>query len=774
MLEILNTLLPGFNLPISDGGTSSLLQAGQLRGLSSGHTLVLINGKRRHITAKLGVGDFDAASPVDLALIPSGAIERIEVLRDGASAIYGSDAIAGVINVITKKTAEGGGLAYTQGVYSAGDGRSRSLHGDAGFELGDGGHIHLSAQVNDQEGTIRTGPVPSAFLYYFPTNSAGKQILPSGNLSNFPTLPAGATPDPREATRDNYAWKNKGIRPYTLTTGVIDFGLPLSDAVELYGFLTAGDYQGEAIQNFRHPSRDENVRAIWPDGFQPYHDISEIDYELVSGLKGRTGSEWDWDLSSGYGYNKIDFWIRDSVNPTYGLASKTAAFTSGVEYGVWTNNLDLRKSLAVDWLFSPLQLSSGAEYRREHYINVAGEAIAYSHGGAKILDGPNTGKTLGAGLAAMQSATITRPEDEADVNRSSAAVYVGASGNITAPWLVDLAGRYERYSDVGSKATGRITSRYEFTPITALRGTFSTGFQTPSLAAQSYQSTGISNTFTTYTLRATSPTAQALGAHALKPESSRSLSLGLVFNPEKTTNVALDVFRIDVKDRIAASTTIRESLYPGAGALVAAAGKNSVDAIQYYLNAADTSTKGIEATLDYLTTFDKLGRIKWTAAASYIDAKVTRIADTPAQLAALNVPMFSVANQNKLLYTAPNSKQIFSADWTRGGWDANLRATHYGAIKRYGQPTQVATSGPYAGQTDISYSIGNLWIADVELGYHINLNTRINININNLFDERAPLLPEPLLQSFQTYAYAPGGPVDASGRFFSASLQWDW
>lgn len=775
LLETVNVLVPSFNLPIQDGGTTSLQQAGQLRGLNSSHALVLVNGKRRHVSAKLGAGGFSAASTADLILIPSGAVSTIEVLRDGASAIYGSDAIAGVINIITNKSDEGARLSYKDGQTFDGDGRARSLRADAGFELGDqGGYLHVSGQHDEQEGTLRVSEVPREFLYYFPLDADGRQILPAGSLANFPTLPAGATPDPREATRDNYAWRNSGIRPYELSTVVVDAGLPVSNRTELYTVLTGAYRRGQAIQNFRHPSRDENVRAIWPDGFYPYHDIHEGDYEVVAGVKGATVGGWDWDLSAGYGQNWARYWIRDSINPTYGLDSKTDAHTASNDYDVLTANLDFRRSYSVGWASGPLQFSTGFEWRDEEWSSEAGDPQAYSHGGWAILDGPKAGQRLGAGYGNFQSATIVRPEDEITLGRSNTAYYAGLSADVTSSWLVDLAVRHERYSDFGNETTGRLTSRYEIGPRTAIRGTLSTGFQAPSVAAQAYQSTGISNTYTSRTLRADSEVAQFLGAKPLEPETSRSVSFGVVLEPTDWLKVAVDVYRIDVADRIAQSTVIREGVYPGAGRLVELAGLSINDGVSYFLNAADTRTEGIEFTVENRHELGRFGDLRWSVAAHYSRARITDLAETPQVLADLNIPLFGRSQQNTLLYQAPRNKHVFSATWNVGRWEMLLRETHYGAIQRWGSPDNVATSGPWAGQAEIAYDIGETWLTDLGVTYSFNDRLQASLMINNLFDERVRKVPEPLISTFRTWAYATGAPIDGTGGFYSAAIEWNW
>jgi iron complex outermembrane recepter protein len=774
LLDALNTLLPSFNLPLETGDLNSMVRAGQLRGLNSSHTLVLVNGKRRHSTALLGAGGFGAAAPVDLGLIPSAAIKRIEVLRDGASAIYGSDAIAGVINIITDDRDSGRSFAYRDGQYFAGDGRSYEAKGNAGFRLGEEGHVNVSAQFTQQDATNRTGPSRSSFLYYFPLNASGQEILPAGSLSSNPLLPPGATPNPREATRDNYAWKNRGIREFRLASVAVDAALPITEEVEAYSFGLYSHRKAIAPQNFRHPSRDEVVRALAPEGYAPYEVLDEDDYEVTAGLRGELASTWNWDVSSNYGRNEIGIDLRNSQNPTYGLDSHTDFHIGELQYTAWTNNFDVRRGFEVGWLAAPLQFSVGAEYRREEYQVGAGDPQSYTHGGQPILDGPNAGRQLGLGLGGAQALPGFKPGDAGEVTRNGKSLYTGLSLNPTQQWQVDLAARYENYSDFDDEVTARISSRYDFNDRIAVRATASTGFQAPSLAAQAYRNTSNSNYYTTHVLQAGSPEAIALGAKPLKPETSTNYSLGFVLEPLLGVNVAIDLYQIDVKDRIAASTAFREGLYRGSGALVEAAGFGREDAISYFINAADTRTRGIEATLELHSDFRQFGKIRWSLAANHNKAEITDIAPSPAILAGFNIPVFSKGSQNDLLYKSPKDKQVLGINWSLSSWSLNLRETHYGSIQRWGTPTQVAQEGKYAGQTEIAYSIGDTWLTDLEVGYRYSERLSVALTANNLFDQKVSKYPAPLTPANMQYYYATGGPIDASGGFYSATVQFNW
>jgi len=775
LLETLNSLLPSFNLPNWVGfGNSTLVRGGQLRGLSPDHTLVLINGKRRHATALLGAGGFAASAPADLSLIPSGAIERIEVLRDGASALYGSDAIAGVINIITKQNTQGGALQARVGQYYEGDGLTQQLQGHLGLPLGsEGGHLSLAAQFDKQEPVFRDSPVPSSFLFYFPRNAAGQQILPSGSLASNPTLPAGATPDPREATRNNnQVWGIGGLQASQLGTLTADIGLPLGRELEAYGLLSYANRKARAPQYFRHPSRDEVVRSLYPDGFTPFSGIKEDDASITAGLRGGDKSGWRWDLSTVYGRDHIDTYIYNSVSPTFGAASQRDFFLGANQYTASTTNVDLRRAFALG--AAAAEFSLGAEYRHEGFKRSEGDRQSWAHGGQPILDGPNTGKALGNSFAGSQADTGNRPEDVIDTTRHSQAAYAGLSVKAARDWVIDAAARFEKFSDFGSTTTGRLSTRYELAAGVGLRGTVSSGFHAPPLAAQSQRSTDIANDYAIHQLRVSSPEAIALGAKSLKPEKSDNLSIGIVASPLPNLNVAVDVYEIKVKDRIGTSTTFREALYPGSGALVAAAGLGASDGVNYFINAADTRTRGIDITIDGVLRGNGWGSLRWSAAANYNDTIVTGLAATPDALKAFNIPVFSAGQQNTLKYLAPRHKEIFTLNWRRGEWSAQTRFTYYGTLKRVGSPASVATTGPWAGQREIIYDVGNLWVTDLEIAYRPTPSLTLSLTANNLFDKKPATLPDPLLNKFQSYAYVNNGPITGAGGFYAVTARYEF
>ena len=771
LFEALNATLPAWNTPVRANASDlgSMIRVGQLRGLSPNHTLVLVNGKRWHSTALFGAGGLTGQAPVDLATIPTGSLERIEVLRDGASAIYGSGAIGGVINLITRRASEGGEVSYRYGQHDGGEGELHSVQGSIGLGLGDGGYLTLSAQFDDQAPTNTSTAVPLDYPLFFLLDGNGEPFLPTGSVWT-PEIPDYATLDPREYTvdRGNWRWPINGRRKSQLRGFTATAGTPTGENTELFAFFNYSTRRAWAPQFFRPLWRNEVVRGIHPDGFQPKEEIDEQSVGGTVGLRGTWASDWSWEASATHGQDTIRAYIHDSINPTYGLDSQTSFYLGKVGYEAATGNFDLRRGFDVGWLAAPLQLSLGAEVRNEQYRKWAGDEQSYTHGGQPVLDGPNAGLQHSRAVGYSQALAGFSPDDAVDVSRDSWAVYAGVSLNPSERWVVDLAARHEDYSDFGTTSTGRLSTRYDFGDRFAVRATVSTGFQAPALAAQAHKFTQNSPAGVTYTLQVSSPQATALGAKPLQPEESKNYSVGLVFEPFPDVHAAIDVYRIDIDNRIATSTSISGTSYPGALPLLASLGYGPADAVSYLINAANTRNEGIEATIEALSDYGRFGRVRWTAAGAWTRAELLSVAPTPEVLAEYDIPVFSRSNANLLLLLSPKSKQILSADWSLGRWSALLRLTHYGPIERYGVPTGRPAS------EEIAYSIGGSWLTDIDVGYKVTDRLRVSVNANNAFNVLPDKLPQALVQAGQYYAYPVNGPVSGDGAFYSASVEYRW
>jgi iron complex outermembrane receptor protein len=789
LLDSLNTLLPSFNVPnVQTPDIPSMIRAGELRGLGADNTLVLVNGKRRHPSAFLQTsGYFAGEAPVDLSLIPEGSIANIEVLRDGASAIYGSDAIAGVINILTKNADNGGEASFRTGQYYKGDGLTRVGIVNDGFAFGSAGHVNVTAEVDDKQAVVRNFPIPSSYLLYFPLNAQGQQVKTGPNYS----LPAGDTPSPQEATRNNNAWINTGSAAYRLDSLSVDFGTPISSGVNLYGFGTYDHRTSQSAQNFRQQARLEDVLSIYPDGFTPYEAIREDDLELTGGIKGKDLLGWDWDLSGSFAQDDVDVYTLHSVNPTYGSLSPTNFYDGANSFSSVTDNLDLRRSINTPVL--PLDVSLGFESRYEEFKIKPGELASWSYAGQNPADVtqlvyPSTGPFSLTGSsptrlplsdAGSQALPGFRPQDSVDAHRSEFAFYAGASAHVNQAWIVDLAGRYEDYSDAGSTLAGRLSSRYDFSPLFGLRATVSNGFHAPALAVDNYRNTANINTYQQHTLAVNSTQAQALGARPLVPETSHNYSVGIVSNPTKTFSIALDAYQINLNNLITASTSIRDTDSAGhpttagtaADALVTGDGFASGDGVGYFINACNTRTEGLELTFDKSLQTTSLGDFQWTVAASANRTVLTGVAAPhPAILQQAGISLFNASSQSSITYPGPREKLVFGVDWKKGDWSFDVHETYYGIIKRIGTPSTVATSGPYAGLTQIPENVDPIWVTDLALTYRFAKGWSVSLNANNLFNAYPSKIPQPFLSAYQSASYANFGPVGAAGGFYSTTV----
>jgi iron complex outermembrane recepter protein len=789
LLDTLNMLLPSFNVPnVQTPDIPSMIRAGELRGLGADNTLVLVDGKRRHPSAFLQTsGYFAGEAPVDLSLIPEGAISNIEVLRDGASAIYGSDAIAGVINIITKNGDSGGEISLRTGQYYKGDGLTRVGIANDGFGVGTSGHVNITAEVDDKQAVVRNFPIPSTYLLYFPLNAQGQQVKTGPNYS----LPAGDTLSPQEATRNNNAWINTGSAAYRLDSLAVDFGAPLGADVDVYAFGTYGHRTSKSAQNFRQAARLEDVLSIYPDGFTPYEAIDENDAELTTGIKGKNLGGWDWDLSGTVARDDVKVSTLHSVNPTYGSLSPTNFYDGANVFSSITDNLDLHRK--VDIAAHPVDISLGAESRYEEFKITPGELASWSYAGqdpatVTQLVYPTVGPFSLAGAnptrlplsdAGAQSLPGFRPQDAVDANRSEYAFYAGASTHLTQAWVVDLAGRYEDYSDAGDALTGRLSSRYDFSQLFALRATVSNGFHAPALAVDNYRNTANINTYQQHTLAVVSSQAQALGAKPLVPETSHNYSVGIVSKPTDSLSIAVDAYRINVDNLITASTSIRDTDSAGhptaagtaADALVTGDGFASGDGVGFFINACDIQTQGVELTLEQTTRSASWGDFQWTLAASTNRTVITGVvAPHPAFLQQAGISLFNPASQSSITYPGPRRKAVCGVEWSKGNWGFDVHETYYGIIKRIGTPSTVATSGPYAGLTQIPENVNPIWVTDLELTYKFSKEWSASLNVNNLFNAYPSKIPQPFLSAYQSASYANFGPVGAAGGFYSATV----
>jgi len=694
--EVLARLLPSFNLPAMPGsGANGVIRAAGLRGLNADQTLVLVNGKRRHNSALLQSGSWTSSgsTPVDLDMIPISAIDHIEVLRDGASAQYGSDAIAGVINIILKEQDNGGQATAGFGRNYQRDGITRQQNADAGFALPNNGFLHLALDNKSQDMFTRS---EDATIYY---NNAANQAVGQGKQLL------------------NLGYGNPDNKTLAFSYNA---ELPLNDETSLYSFSTYGWRHGSKYANFRQPSSIDSYAELYPNGFSPRSVVDEKDYQATFGGRSQWG-DWASDLSTSYSRDDIELINDHTLNPSLGPTSPTSFRIGNQVFQQWTNNLDLTRPLEVG-MAKPMQVSVGLEHRYEKWALEKGEADSYLDGGYVIPDGRYAGQ-LSDRSQGVQGVSAA---DAGEADRNIYAAYVDLGFYPTDKWYFAVAARHEHYDDsAGDTTTGKLTTRYEFTPQLAVRATVSTGFRAPSLAQSVYQQNTnlyqtVGNQFVNYSYRVISPdspVAQALGAKSLKPETSLNYSLGLTYSPANNLNVTLDAYQIDIDDRIVQSGILTGS---NVQALFAQYGLSGVTGAQFYTNAVDTRTRGLDFVSDYTQSYGALGKVRWSAG---LNLNRTDIRSIDNNLnSGTTYQIFGHSAQKYLTDGQPHNKLILGADWNISAFDVTLRATRYGSVVQPGTTS--------AGDR----SFGAKWITDLDVAYHVTDHLTLAAGGNNLFN----------------------------------------
>lgn len=726
--QVLTQLVPSFTAQSFGGDAANLTLTASLRGLNPNETLVLVNGKRRHGTANLHV----LASPTqggaapDLDFITPASIDHIEVLEDGASAQYGSDAIAGVINIILKKR-EGGSVSVTGGKYYAGDGATYSGSANYGW-VTDRGYLNFTgfwrfhdfSQRGKQDIRVLdpvTGALPTSVAQY-PTLASDYEAL-------------AGYPDVNRIRGD--ARSRLGVFSYNT-------GYDVTDAVSFYSFGSIGYRKAESYENIRLPDRvmasgtpgvagtsaqyDDDV-ANHPNyifsrsGFNPQEAIRELDGSTTGGLKGDIGG-LHWDLSTTYGEDRDDVDTLHSVNrdlfiDTY--ASPTRFYDGTFHASEWTSDLDLTYGFG-----SFATVAAGAEYRRNTYDISAGDAASYYKTGAQSFPGYS-------------------PSSAGDHDRHNYALYGDVALNPVDGLKLDGAVRYEHYSDFGGKVTWKATGRYDFTPAVAIRGTASTGFRAPTLAEEFYTQVNVSPTSAFVQLAANSPAAKLLGIPNLKPEKSTNYSLGTVLRPISHLTITIDAYQIRIRDRIVGSAQVNTKFANGdprdpvwaaideSGYAVESLANIGIEA---FVNGPTTRTRGVDFVASYDTELGGAGKATFTLSGAYNKTKITKEGTDPAQLLAFNTvsgseqSLFDAQLSSFLTTASPRWKIIGGVNWSLGDFALIARETYYSKTR--------ATLND-GGGTYTPTHIGAAGITDLELDYHLTPTITLAAGANNLFDK---------------------------------------
>ncbi|WP_374199464.1 TonB-dependent receptor plug domain-containing protein, partial [Massilia sp. Bi118] len=719
LATVLSRLLPSMNFPRPVGADASdAVRPAQLRGLSPDQTLVLVNGKRRHTSAVVNVNGTQGrgSAPVDLNAIPLAAIDHIEVLRDGAAAQYGSDAIAGVVNIILKKGAEGGEAEIQYGEYDKGDGEQTTVRGSTGFALGDKGWVRVAVEAANRNPTNRAFPDPRP--------EAG----------------------PRQGTITQ-RYGDPDSRPRSL---FLNSQYNINENLDWYAFANYGERKTSSAATWRLAGRS----PLYPEGFLPLEDSKSTDASLVTGLRGDLAG-WRWDASLNYGRNRFSLDVDNTTNLSAGFPNpgQTSFYAGKLTSTQEIANLDVARDIPVSWMSGPLTVALGAEARYESYEIGAGEPNSYFGGGAQGFSG-------------------FRPENAGKNSRNNQSLYLNLEGDITKQLSGSLAVRHERYSDFGNTTSGKVAARYAFTPQFALRGTFSNGFRAPSLAQEFYTITttnflvinGQNTPIETGTFPVNSAAAQALGAQPLKPERARNLSFGAQWQPIRNWTTTVDLYRIDIDDRVIFSSNLQLSGAAAAGLNAALQNRGIfVGAARYFTNAVDTRTKGVDVVSTYRMNLAQGARADFTLAYNHNDNEVRHVAATPAVLANAGLVLADRQTVNRLTVGSPKDKLSLSGDYTRGTWSGHANVTRYG---KFTVPqNNVALDQTYDPQ----------WVLDLSTSVRVASNWRVTLGIDNVTN-RYPAQVTSLgnLNVNGTQPYSVWAPNGFNGRFFYGKVGYTW
>ena len=738
MVSMMQTVVPSFNVndqPINDAST--LVRPANLRGMASDHTLVLVNGKRRHRSAVitfLGGGLSDGAQGPDISVIPAAALKQVEVLRDGAAAQYGSDAIAGVINFVLNDASEGGSFEARYGSYYEGDGDMIQMAGNIGLPLSDKGFVNLSAEYRTADDTSRS--VQRA-------DAAG--LIDAGNT--FVADPAQIWGSP-EIKHDIKLFANLGLELSNTAEaymfgnfaereveggfyfrnphnrgGVNDGGTnEAGEQLLLVGDLT-GDMSGNCptdivvgdnvLENPRYINEVQNnpdcfaFNEILPGGFTPRFGGTVTDMSLVFGTRGELDNDITYDVSLNLGQNEVDFAISNTINPSLGPDTPFEFSPGRYTQSEQTLDIDFTKPFDIG-LYEPLFVATGFQYRNESYESFAGDTASYEIG-PLATQGFGIGSNGFPGLAA---------NSQGRVSRNNIALYIDAEAYITENFMLAGALRYEDFSDFGDTTKGKIAFRWQALENIAFRGAFSTGFKAPTLGQSNVRN--VTTAFGTggqlidrATLPPTDPVSQLKGGEQLTPEESESITFGVVADFDNGLFITADYYNIELTDRISTASGI--ALTEEDIATLLAQGisdASSFSEISFFTNDFDTTTEGVDVVANY--SMDMMGgETKFSLAYNWTSTEVDRASD--------NISDFRI---RMLEDNLPAVRYSATANHTNGDWRFLARMNYYGSIFEDHLDSALPID-----------KVGSEITFDFEVAYNFTEDFTVTVGAKNAFDE---------------------------------------
>lgn len=694
--------VPSFNSSnqtISDA--TAHMNPADLRGLGPSRTLVLVNGKRKNASALVYINDTPGKGEVgvDLKSIPIAAIERIEILRDGASAQYGSDAIAGVINVILKNNTEYAEVNTSYGITEEGDGATLTVDGNFGFKISSKGFINVSTSISDQQYTNRPGDWrkdDEAFLIVPITDT---------ELSEFP-----------------HAGSKVG-QPDMVTNSIFyNASIPISSTGELYSFGGLTSRTGTSFALHRTPSFAAIVYGYNPSifgasSFHPTFETDITDNTLAFGVKG-TKNDWNFDLSLTLGSNEIDYNIGRTINASIGISTPTEFYAGGYQFSQFTNNFDVSKN------FEDFGLAFGVEYRSENFIATAGEEDSYLGSGAVSFPG-------------------IQPANEVDKKRFNFSYYTNIESDLTNALFIDLAARYENYSDFGDNLSGKISARLKIIDQLNIRGSISSGFRAPSLHQiylSNIQTLASGNTISEQgTFNNQSPIIRAFNVPALKQETSLNISGGISYQPSNNLHLTADFYHIEVDDRIVFTGAISNT--DSTTAIGSVLNQFAITSFKFFINGIDTKTEGLDLVASYYDVRLGKGFINTSLAVNYNTTQIVGDLKTPSLLSSEGNTLFDRKERSRIESSRPKSKIILGLNYKIKELGITLNNTRFGEVTWHNSNAPGGTfNSNYgnfsAGDTvpDWDQTFSAKILTDLTLSYELSKMITFSSGVNNLLN----------------------------------------
>ncbi|RBL91068.1 TonB-dependent receptor plug domain-containing protein [Chitinophaga flava] len=740
--QLLQYIAPSFHSinGSNAGDAGSALNLAQLRGLGVDQLLVLVNGKRRHKSANVNWGGLgNGATGYDLNAIPVSAIDRIEILRDGAAAQYGSDAIAGVINIVLKKQTDHILVNTTATTRRRGDGVSTRTGVNYGTRIGQqGGYLNVSAEFATQAIALQPGR-DDAGLYNGPVYGGG------ANTRDYDAIYTKDIDDAILKSRgiDRHFFDQRGAGANKAKDALLFFNtaIPVKEQVEVYAFGGISRRTSQFTAVYRLPGWTErNNTTLYPDGFLPAMDNGITDKSLAIGIKGKV-NQWNIDLSNVYGKNDFSNIISNSLNASLGAKSPTT-FNAGSYNGSQnTASLDISRHFAG--VLHGLNIAFGAQYRTETYQIIAGEEASYikgdlqtiyridtsvagvpylSNAGLLALNGLSPGSQIHAGF---------RPSNEVNVSRAIVAGYIDIEAKITAQWLVSAALRAENFSDFGNVTTGKIATRYSFAPWFNIRASANTGFRAPDLAQFYYTETSTSfqqgRAIDQVTASNKSAATRALGIPSLTPERSTGYTAGITSQPVPNAELTADAYYVKINNRVGNTGNFSandNNLPPDVRALLLQTGTTQA---KFFYNAFSTRTTGIEFTGSYRFPLAH-GSLQLLAGGNFVKNEVTGI-NTPKGLEQYKYVIFSEAERARVTTNIPSQKITLQGAWSTPVWSLLLRTVYFGPVT-----TATAQNANFPKPDYYFQELKPILVTDFSAGYFFNPKIQLTIGVNNVFN----------------------------------------